>query len=67
MTDLEKTEERFNISKEAFNALQQVASKHRKLSHDKHCNGHFTKALDELNKVVMAESALLVRMRTVGR
>lgn len=60
-TDLEKITERVRIAKEAFDGLQHAANQDRKLSKDKHMNGHYTKALDELNRVISSETALLER------
>lgn len=67
MTDLEKVQERLDNAKEAFEFVQLAANTDRKLSHDKHMNGHYTKALDELRRVVEAESAMLVRIKAIGR
>lgn len=66
MTDLEKAQERVKIAEETFAAVQAAASKHRKLTHDKHHNGHFTKALDELSKIVLVENSLMTRLKSVS-
>jgi hypothetical protein len=39
----------------------------RKMSHEKHPNGHFTKALAELMTIQSSLNALRIRMIAVGR
>jgi predicted nucleic acid-binding Zn-ribbon protein len=39
----------------------------RKMSHDKHQNGHYTKALTELTDIQTSLTALKIRMETLGR
>jgi hypothetical protein len=39
----------------------------RKLGHDKHPNGHYTKALAELMTIQSSLNALRIRMIAVGR
>ena len=67
MTDLEKLQERLATVDAAFTAVQHAATTERKLSHDKHTSGHFTKALAELDLVRTSLSALIKRHETVGR
>ena len=66
MTDLEKAQERVRIATEALEFVKTAANHDRKLSHDKHMNGHYHKALDELNRVVETELAMLKRVETIG-
>ena len=67
MTDLEKVQQRLTNAKEALEFVQLAANADRKLSHDKHMNGHYSKAIDELSRVVATEQAMLVRVKTLGR
>ena len=39
----------------------------RKMSHDKHQNGHYTQALTELTAIQTGLNALRIRMIAVGR
>ena len=67
MTEIEKFNERIEALDAAIAAAQHAASVERKLSHDKHYNGHLTKALTELTTVRDGVKALKVRFETVGR
>lgn len=67
MTEVEKLNERLEAIEQAILVTQHAATVDRKLSHDKHSNGHFTKALDELVKVKSSLQALRTRVETVGR
>lgn len=67
MTDLEKIVERINAVEDAIHATQHAASVDRKLSHDKHTNGHFTKALQELVSIKTQLEAVARRIETIGR
>ena len=67
MTDLEKLEARIEAVDTAIANVKMAMSVDRKLSHDKHHNGHFTKALDELVKIQTGLNALKIRVETVGR
>jgi hypothetical protein len=51
MNTLEKAQEQFKIAKETFEHVQHVANTDRKLTKDSHMNGHYVKALQELEKV----------------
>lgn len=51
MNTLEKTQEQLKISQEAFDYVQLHANHDRKLTKDGHMNGHYVKALQELEKV----------------
>ena len=59
--------EALEVVGQAILVTQHAATVDRKLSHDKHYNGHFTKALDELVKVKTSLQALRTRVETVGR
>jgi hypothetical protein len=67
MTDLEKLEARIEAVDTAIANVKMAMSVDRKLSHDKHHNGHFTKALTELTDVQTKLNALKIRVETVGR
>ena len=67
MTDLEKLEARIEAVDTAIAATKMAMGVDRKMSHDKHTNGHFTKALDELTSIRSQLSNLKVRVETVGR
>jgi hypothetical protein len=67
MTELEKISERLKAIDDAIVATQHAASINRKMSHDKHTNGHFTNALQELNSVKTQLNNLVKRIETVGR
>ena len=67
MTDLEKLEVRIKAVDTAITATKMALGVDRKLSHDKHPNGHYTKALTELTGIQASLNALRVRMITVGR
>ena len=67
MTEVEKLNERLEAIEQAILVTQHAATVDRKLSHDKHYNGHLTKALTELVTVRDGVKALKVRFETVGR
>jgi hypothetical protein len=67
MTDLEKLEARIEAIDSAITATKHASVVDRKLSHDKHSNGHITKALDELLRLKIGLEALAIRMKAVGR
>ena len=51
MNTLEKAQEQLKIAKESFDYVQHIANHDRKLTKDGHMNGHYVKALQELEKV----------------
>ena len=51
MNTLEKAQEQYNAAKETFEYVQHAANQDRKLTKDAHMNGHYVKALQELEKV----------------
>lgn len=67
MTEVEKLEARIVAVDQAIEAVRHALSVDRKMGHDKHPSGHFTKALSELDSVRTQLSALKVRVETVGR
>lgn len=67
MTELEKLEARIEATDTAIANVKMAMGVDRKLSHEKHTNGHFTKALEELTKISSQLSNLKVRVETVGR
>ena len=67
MTDLEKVEARIEAVDTAIAATKTAMGIDRKLSHDKHPSGHFTKALDELTRIQTGLKALKIRVEAVGR
>lgn len=67
MTELEKIAERLNAVEDAIHATQRAASVDRKMSHDKHTNGHFTKALQELVSAKTQLQTIARRIETIGR
>jgi hypothetical protein len=67
MTDLEKLEARIEAVDTAIAATKMALGVDRKMSHEKHPNGHFTKALAELMTIQSSLNALRIRMIAVGR
>ena len=67
MTDLEKLEARIEAVNTAIASVKMAMGVDRKLGHDKHPNGHYTKALTELTDIQTSFNALRVRMIAVGR
>lgn len=51
MNTLEKAQEQLRVAKETFEHVQLHANLDRKLTKDGHMNGHYVKALQELEKV----------------
>lgn len=67
MTELEKLEARLVAVDQAIEAVRHALSVDRKMGHDKHPSGHYTKALVELDSVRNQTLALKVRLEAVGR
>ena len=61
MTNLEKAQEQLKIASETFSYVQLHANLDRKMTKDGHMNGHYTKALQELEKVVRHAEDLVHR------
>lgn len=62
MTETEKLAERLEAIEQAISAVHHATSVDRKMSHDKHMNGHFTKALTELDSVKKHVNSLITRL-----
>jgi len=67
MTDLEKLEARIEAVDTAIAATKMAMGVDRKLGHDKHPNGHYTRALTELTDIQTSLNALRIRLIAVGR
>lgn len=67
MTELEKLEARIEAVDTAIASVKMAMGVDRKMGHDKHVNGHFTRALSELVAIQGQLNALKVRIETVGR
>ena len=67
MTEIEKFEERLTALTEAIEAVRHAATVDRKMSHDKHPSGHFTKALTELEGLRNSIQAHKKRFEAIGR
>jgi hypothetical protein len=67
MTEVEKLEARIESLDAAIAATKTAMSVDRKMSHDKHPSGHFTKALAELMTMQSNLKLLKIRVETVGR
>ncbi len=67
MTDLEKLEARIEAVNIAIANTKMAMGVDRKMSHDKHPSGHYTKALTELIDIQTSLNALRIRMIAVGR
>ena len=67
MTEVEKLQARLEAVDQAIEAVRHALSVDRKMGHDKHPSGHYTKALVELDSVRNQILALKVRYEAVGR
>jgi hypothetical protein len=67
MTDLEKLDVRIEAINAAVSNVKTAMVVDRKMSHDKHQNGHYTQALTELTAIQTGLNALRIRMTVVGR
>ena len=67
MTELEKLEARIEAVDTAIAATKMALGVDRKMSHDKHPSGHYTKALTELMDIQTSLNALRIRMIAIGR
>jgi hypothetical protein len=67
MTELEKLEARIEAVDTAIAATKMALGVDRKMSHDKHPSGHYTKALTELIDIQTGLNALKIRMIAIGR
>jgi hypothetical protein len=67
MKELEKSKEQLQYATEAFDNLQHVANHDRKLAKDGHMNGHYVKALQELDKIKKHYADLVERAERAGK
>lgn len=67
MNEIEKLEARIEATDTAIATVRMAMGVDRKLSHDKHTNGLFTKALDELTSIRSQLSNLKVRVETLNK
>jgi hypothetical protein len=67
MNELEKLEARLNATNAAIEATKHATVINRKMSHDRHENGHFTKALTELTDMKTSLTNMIARYNAVGR
>jgi hypothetical protein len=67
MTDLEKLEARIEAVDTAIANVKMAMGVDRTLSHEKHTNGHYTKALTELTVIQSSLNNLRTRLIAVGR
>lgn len=67
MNDLEKLEARLEATNAAIEATKHATVVNRKMSHDRHENGHFTKALTELTDMQTGLTNMITRYNAVGR
>ena len=67
MTDLEKLEARIEAVDTAIAAAKMAMGVDRKMSHEKHIDGHYTRALTELVDIQTRLNALRIRIIAVGR
>lgn len=67
MTEIEKLEARIDAVAAAIDAIKHAAVVDRKMSHDKHVDGHFTKALTEMAGLSSSLNALKKRIEAIGR
>ena len=63
MTELDKLNARIQSLDEALAAINHAAVVDRKNGHDKHYNGHFTKALAEITAVKAHVESLKTRIQ----
>lgn len=67
MTDLEKAQERVRLATEALDFVKNASNHDRKLSTDRHMNGHYHRAIDELSRVVETETNTLNRLMATSQ
>lgn len=61
MNDLEKAQEALKTASEAIDAVAHAGNHDRKVLHEKNMNGHYVKALQELEKVKQHAQSLVQR------
>lgn len=67
MTELEKAQKRLQLVNDAIEFVRDCGNQDRKLGHDKHMEGHYTKALQQLDIYRSSAEVFLKRVETVGR
>ena len=67
MTELEIAKRRVELAKDALDFVKDAANQERKLTHEKHVNGHYTKAMQELESILFGAQAYLKRLEILGR
>lgn len=67
MTELEKIEVRIQAIDDAIAAVRAAQVMDRKMSNDRHPNGHYTKALTELIDIQTQLHSVRKRVETIGR
>jgi hypothetical protein len=67
MTELEKVKQQLMLADVAFGNLQETANHDRKLTKDGKMNGHYVKALQELDKVKKHFVDLVERAERAGK
>lgn len=67
MKELEKVKEQFDFASKAFDDLQHVANHDRKLAKDGHMNGHYVRALQELDKIKKHYQDLMERAERASK
>ena len=67
MTEIEKLQARIEAVEAATEAIRHASVTDRKMSHDKHVDGRFTKALNEMISVSTSLRAKKLRLETIGR
>lgn len=65
MTELEKIQKRIILITDAIDIVRDCANQERKLLHEKTVNGHYTKALHELEAIKSHAENMLTRIKTV--
>lgn len=65
MIELEQAEECVKLAKDAIEFILHCANDERKLLKEKNVNGHYVKALNELNAVKAQAEAKLKRAQTL--
>lgn len=61
MNTLEKAQEALKTAEDAINAVAHAGNHDRKILHEKNMNGHYVKALQELEKVKQHAQSLVQR------
>lgn len=67
MIALEKAQERLRLINEAIDKVRHCGNQDRKVSGDKHMDGHYVKALQQLDILRTGAEVQLKRAETVGQ